>query len=573
MSAVVFVVIVAIGAVALLVPSGGNASSSGSDAAGPPLPGAGVAGYRPGDPAAWVIAENQKPGTSAWQVSGPIDHGNIEGYADTTSAVHGDSVRLFVSTDSTGYHVEAYRMGYYGGKQGRLVWQSPTLPGSRQAPPTIDFRTNTAEAKWRQSLTLNIDNSWPPGDYLIKLVADNGYQQFVPLAVRDDTSRAPLLIMNSVTTWQAYNKWGGYSLYEGTTGRNGSSGDARAKIVSFDRPYFNDSGAGDFLGNELPLVTLVESLGIDVSYWTDVDLHARPQLLANHTALISLGHDEYWSLEMRQAVEHARDSGTNIAFLGANALYRAIRLAPSDLGPDRHEINYRATAGDPLYGVDNSRMTVSWREPPLNKPESSLVGTYYDCNPVKADMVVADPAAWVFDGTGVTAGEKLKDAVGPEYDHYDKSAPQPPGSVQILSHSPLKCHGKATYSDMTYYSTPSGSGVFATGTNWWISRLGPACPPNDCVDEKIVHITENVLRAFAAGPAGQQHPSIANAAQVGAATTTSSTIYSATTTTEQEGPEQENTTPSTRYVSGLTTTSYGFPFSVPSTEPTTALRR
>ncbi|HEX8770715.1 MAG TPA: N,N-dimethylformamidase beta subunit family domain-containing protein [Acidimicrobiales bacterium] len=540
---IVAVVAVAIGAVALLAPSSGGANSSGSDPFGPPLPGSSGGGA--GGPGAWVVAENQKPGTTDWQVRGPINNGNIEGFADTTSINRGGSVRLFVSTDSRGYHVEAYRMGYYGGRQGRLVWRSPNLGGSRQAAAVVDSTTKMVEAKWHPSLTLSVDATWPPGDYLIKLVADNGFQQFVPLTVRDDSSHAPLLMMNAVTTWQAYNKWGGHSLYEGQSRPTAQFlPEQRSQVVSFDRPYVNDSGAGDFLGNELPLVTLVESLGIDVTYATNVDLHQRPELLAQHKALLTLGHDEYWSLEMRQAVERARDGGTNIAFLGANAVYRAIRLGPSDIGANRREINYREARADPLSGKDNSRVTVSWRDPPLNRPESALVGTYYDCNPVKGDLVVADPSAWIYAGTGLAAGDRLKNVVGPEFDRYDKSAPQPPGPVQVLAHSPVRCHGKATFSDMTYYSTPSGAGVFATGTNWWISRLGPACAPGDCVDAKVVQITENVLKLFAAGPAGQSQPSVSNLSRLGSLNS-SSTSTSRFSTTSPEDTEEQFTTSST----------------------------
>jgi hypothetical protein len=265
---------------------------------------------------------------------------------------------------------------------------------------------------------------------------------------------------------------------------------------------------------------------------------------------------------MRQAVERARDSGTNIAFFGANALYRAIRLGPSDLGPNRREFNYRSARDDPVSGVDNSRITVSWREPPLNRPESALVGTYYECNPVKGDLVIADPSAWVFAGTGLGAGDKLKNVVGPEFDHYDKSAPQPPGAVQVLSHSPVRCHGKASFSDMTYYSAPSGAGVFATGTNWWISRLGPACPPDDCVDAKVVRVTENVLKAFALGPAGQTHPSVSNVNRLGSVNS-SSTTGSVTDDTNQEFTTSTTirrtvTVPDTQPIPSL-------PFSVPTT--------
>ncbi len=73
------------------------------------------------------------------------------------------------------------------------------------------------------------------------------------------------MLQNSVTTWQAYNLWGSYSLYYGpdATGRPAFAN--RARAVSFDRPYPQTwaSGAADFVGNELPLLFHLESLGLD----------------------------------------------------------------------------------------------------------------------------------------------------------------------------------------------------------------------------------------------------------------------------------------------------------------------
>ncbi|HWC09772.1 MAG TPA: N,N-dimethylformamidase beta subunit family domain-containing protein, partial [Acidimicrobiales bacterium] len=484
------VVGVAVGAVALLVPSARTAGSGGGRGAGPALP---VADDGPGR-AAWVIEENRKPGSADWHLSGPLSRGDIEGYADATSVNRGQRVRLFVSTTAATYRVHAYRIGWYGGSQGRLVWTSEVLPGVRQPSATVDPTTNMAEARWAASLSVDVDRSWPPGNYLFKLVGDNGYSQYVPLTVRDDSSRAVLLVVNAVTTWQAYNRWGGHSLYEGIDRFGNATASARAQVVSFDRPYENDSGSGDYLGNELPMVSLLEKEGYDVAYWTDIDLHSRVDQLANHKALLTLGHDEYWTKEMRDGVEAARDRGMNLAFFGANAVFRAIRLDPSELGPHRRQVNYRVASADPLYGVDDSRVTVSWREPPLDRPESTLIGAFYQCNPVKADFVVADASAWVFAGSGLRTGDRIPDLVGPEYDRYDVNAPAPPGPVQVLAHSPVRCGGRASYSDMTYYSTRSGAGVLATGTNWWISRLDPACPPAEgCFDERVAHVTRNIL--------------------------------------------------------------------------------
>ena len=187
-----------------------------------------------------------------------------------------------------------------------------------------------------------------------------GEQQFVPFCVRDDTSTAAVVIQQSVTTWQAYNRWGGYSLYYGNADGSlsfthapgdDSTYDARARIVSFDRPYDYDwaNGAADFVGNEFPVVYHAEQLGLDVTYWTDVDFHLRPQLLTNHKALLSLGHDEYWSTPMRNGADQAVAAGVNLAFLGANACYRQIRFQPSPIGPNRQQVCYK----DAVRGPDD----------------------------------------------------------------------------------------------------------------------------------------------------------------------------------------------------------------------------
>jgi hypothetical protein len=458
-----------------------------------------------GPVAAWVQRENALPGSSAWRIDGAQHRGDLEGYASGVSAVQGDAVTLFVSTVAPTFHVDAYRMGYYGGTGGRLVWRSPDTAGVVQAASTLDPKTHMVEAPWQPSLQVAIDRTWPPGTYLLKLVGSGDEQSYIPLTVRDDHSTAAYVIQSSVTTWQAYNLWGGYSLYYGKHG-NASDYAHRSRVVSFDRPYYYGDGSGEFLNNELSLISLTESLGLDVTYWTDVDFHRHPERLLQHRALFSLGHDEYWSTAMRDGAEAARDHGVNLAFMGANAVYRHIRFEDSPVGPDRHEVDYKTAVEDPLFGIDPAEVTSQWREPPFPRPENQLIGNLYECNPVKADLVVSQPDAWVFAGTGLTKGERLKDVVGQEYDRYTPGKGVPT-NVALFAHSPLRCRGKASYSDMTYYSAPSGGGVFATGTNWWISKLGPPCPDKPCVGEMLTLITSNLLAVFGQGPAGLAHPS------------------------------------------------------------------
>jgi hypothetical protein len=464
-------------------------------------------------PVSAVVAENAKPGTADWRI--PAGTGRqISGYADTTSAQRGDTVTLFVSSTAD-WDVTAYRMGWYGGDMGRLVWRSPTQKAAAQPGPTVDSATHMAEARWSPSLRVAVGTDWVPGDYLLVLRSSDGGAHDVPLTVRDENSSAALVIVNAVTTWQAYNTWGGCSLYVCP----GLKGVSRATVVSFDRPYDHgyNNGSADFLDHELSLVALAEQLGVDVTYVTDVDLDRNPGLVLRHKGVVSLGHDEYYSAAMRGGLVAARDAGVNLAFLGANAIYRRIRLEPSwDGRARRHEVNYR-TMSDPAAKTDPKAATVQWRLAPLNLPEAQIVGVQYACSPVSADLRIVDPSSWVFAGTGATDGMTLPKVVANEYDRVFLG-PWTPPNLEVLAHSPLTCRGKSDFADMAYYSAPSGAGVFASASIHWICSIDGLCPTTNEAAAVVRQVTANVLTAFAAGPAGAVHPSVANVAALKAGT-------------------------------------------------------
>ena len=159
--------------------------------------------------AAWVAQENARVGSTGWMVIEKLVPGAIEGFASQVSAVQGETISLFVNTTAPSFHVEAYRMGWYGGTGARLVWTSGQLTGIRQPPATFTAGINMVECHWEPSLSIPITSDWVPGVYLLKMVGSNGQAQVTPVTIRDDTSRAAYLFMNSVTTWQAYNLWGG----------------------------------------------------------------------------------------------------------------------------------------------------------------------------------------------------------------------------------------------------------------------------------------------------------------------------------------------------------------------------
>jgi hypothetical protein len=111
----------------------------------------------------------------------------------------------------------------------------------------------------------------------------------------------------------------------------------------------------------------------------------------------------------------------------------------------------------------------------------------------------------VFEGAGVTAGTRLRNIVGSESDRVDLSNPTP-RPMEIVAHTPLNCAGRPTTSDAVYYTAPSGAGVFAAGTIDWVCAM-EGCQHVDARSSAIVRrVTANILRAFAKGPAGRDHP-------------------------------------------------------------------
>lgn len=443
-----------------------------------------------------------------WHTASPPGT-RIEGYADRTSVLPGRSVALRVSATAGSFTVSAFRMGSYGAEQAALAWRGGPYPTVVQPAPVFAPDTRTVTAPWQASATVTATD-WPPGAYLLRLEGADGAQSYVPLTVRSPTTVGRIVLVQAVTNWQAYNSWGGSSLYHGPDRRM----ETRSYAVSFDRPYAEQAGAADFLGNELPLVTFAEKLGIPLGYATDVDLHDDPRLLVGALAVVSPGHDEYYSTGMRNALTAARDAGTNIFFLGANAVYRHIRLSPTGLGPDRLETDYKDAGIDPVTRTDPGESTAQWRRPPVSRPESELVGGFYQCNPGRAKLVVAPMLSWLTEGMGLQPGQELGVLVGPEYDRVDLRVPTP-HPLQVLFHSPVRCTGQGGIddaSDVTYYTTPSGAAVFDSGTSKWECALDDqACDTgwgDPATFQVVREVTRRLLMAAMLGPIGARHPAI-----------------------------------------------------------------
>jgi hypothetical protein len=480
--------------------------------------------------AQWVIDENKLPGTTAWEIRGSA--GGISGFASKVYADEGQKVTLYVTTTGPWFRAEAFRIGYYQGKGGRLIWASGKVDGKRQPACPLTPGINMVSCdNWSPSLTFTVTSAWVQGDYMIKLAGPGNRQSYVPLSIWDPDSTATYVVKNDVFTWQAWNYYGGYDYYtgEGSCPAGVYPLCSRARVVSFDRPYATEDGAGSFFELEYPLVRFMESRGLDVTYASDLTLQEHPDFLLRHKVLLSLGHDEAWSLGERQDAVRAQEAGVNIVFFGASPILRHVRTQASPLGPDRELADYRDSAADPLDGHGNPLQVTGneWGSPLANWPEYDFVGDTYDGYLDSGDSTgfrVADASSWVFQGTGLHDGSLIPGVVAMDVDKFDAAYGQP-ADDQILGHTPIPADGGYTslgafYSDMTYYTDPaSGAGVLDTGTNNWIPALsfdsdGCGVAGGICGSAEVQRITGNILRAFGAGPAGRAHPSVANWRQV-----------------------------------------------------------
>jgi len=465
-----------------------------------------------------VVLENQQPGSGNWQMwlhgIPPADDVNqqIKGYASATSVNLGESITFYVTVNpAQQYTMDVYRMGWYQGLGGRLMQSIGPLQGVAQPACPVDSSTGLIECDWTASYTLSVPPTWTSGVFIVQLTNAQGSQNYITFVVRDDARVADIMFQQAVNTYQAYNNYPddstiGKSLYDfNSYGASTVAGTdtRRAVKVSWNRPY-DDHGGGQFLTWDYYFVRWLERSGYDVKYSTDVDTHENSVRLLNSKVFLSGAHNEYWSKEMYDGVQQARDAGVHLGFFGADAVYWQVRFEPSPLtgAADRVMVGYKNRTIDPVQGPTT---TILWRDPFLNRPEQQLIGVQYAGGqlPVSgpnAPYVVANSSSWVYAGTGLADGDSIPGIVGYETDSSMSSAPLPTsvaGTYQVLSQSPFtEPDGKTMIANSSIYQAPSGAWVFGAGTVSWSWGLDLA----NVVDPRIQRITANLLQQFGASP-------------------------------------------------------------------------
>jgi hypothetical protein len=386
------------------------------------------------------------------------------------------------------------------------------LQGSPQPDAPIG-EVRLRECAWETALKLTIPDAWPSGVYLGKLTEQREkLQSYLIFIVRDDRE-CDFLFQCSDTTWAAYNRWPDlWSLYDdGTPPHNWYTGPDVA--VSFDRPYARyrqifdaplSQGSGEFLLWEFPLAYWMEKQGYDVSYISNLDTHADPGRLQRARAFLSVGHDEYWSLDMYRNVRRAIDAGVHAAFFSGNSVDGVIDIRPNATGAPHRTIERVGKFG----GVTSQREKTHETEWKQHGPDAAFLmgaGTTDPANGT-ADWTCVNATHWLFEGTGMNNGDSIKGLVGWEH-HGPPLAPI--RGMEVLARGPVFSGGRSQNVEYaaTIYPGPKNNWVFNAATIWWADGLieppgylRPSAhggtPPGP--DARVERITTNLFRRFLA---------------------------------------------------------------------------
>jgi len=476
-----------------------------------------------------IRRENAKEGSRDWQLTRVALVSNtgvraayIEGYCTRQSVRAGESLGICVSTNPPSkFQIEIFRTGYYGGRGARLMTTLGPFEGQTQPDPAPGPK-NLHECQWKPSTTLTIPADWPSGVYLGRLTClppdetKAPWQSYVIFIVKDDRP-ADIVMQCSDNTWSAYNQWpSNFSLYTHPKGNQGPWAD-----VSFDRPYgryaqftsvVNDPlsvGAGEYLSFEFPLGYFLEQHGYDVTYVSNSDM-LTPERGLKCKCFISVGHDEYWDRRQYDSVVAMRDAGVSLLFLSGNAVCWVSPLrAASDGRENRILFRGGPYGGDYKYAVDRHRVHGPF--PERGPDEGYLMGAR-NVEPVNGggDWVVAKPEHWIFEGTGVRAGEHIPGLIGWEY-HGDPPSDLP-GLEVVGTGIALQGGRRPQKWTATIYPGPKGNFVFNASTIFWAQGLSD--PPGHTLpwshwtrphgpDERVQRITHNLLKRAISGAARQ----------------------------------------------------------------------
>jgi hypothetical protein len=335
----------------------------------------------------------------------------IDAYTDRLSYEAGDRVGLRVSTSASKYSVEVARVGM----KREVVFTKDGLPGTTHPVPK-DAASHGC--RWPAELSISVAKAWPSGYFqvILRTAEEDGRSAlgeafFVVRPVKPGRD-ATILLQLCTNTYNAYNRWGGSSLYGGPKGM--------VRRVSFERPYIGFDPSDKFTRRfsgwanwEQPFVTWAEAAGYRIEFAVNSDLEFQPEILKGYRLVLSVGHDEYWSAPMRDHLEAFIGKGGNVAFFSGNTCFWQVRSEDDGRALVSWKMDFDK---DPVRKTDDLRLLSGmWSNYLVDRPENRLTGVsfcyggYHRFFEIGGDgcYTVHRPDHWAFTGTGLKRGDKL----------------------------------------------------------------------------------------------------------------------------------------------------------------------
>jgi N,N-dimethylformamidase beta subunit-like protein len=442
----------------------------------------------------------------------------VWGYTNKHSVKPGESFHILLSTDvqdkkAVG-HIEIYRIGYYGATDRKLYYKSGEVSVSyHDIPPA----SSAIGALWPSYFSDINTQNWQSGYYTIDFVntSNQREQDIAYIVVTPPVISGDILVKLSTNTYQAYNMWGGSNLYES---RYISK---KGKVVSFDRPTPTQFYTWEYY-YVLWLEKLAYELGVTVHYASDFDVHSNAQYTENYRIFISLGHDEYMTMEeFNHIYDRIFKLGKNTLFLSANSAYWQIRYA--DLNIDdgmkkygRLMVCYKSM-NDPITqyydGDPTLKVTARFRDE-YRYPETMLMGVSYQYYfspkkditfPYYANTDAKD--FYLFKNTGYKKGTEVGDIIGHEWDntdpkgdgkrYWDKEKSKLPllplDKIKVIFSGPvIDKKGRKGKAETVFFQSDAGAKVLSAGTFRWSWGLGKP----GFEKEEFKQFNTNLIRDF-----------------------------------------------------------------------------
>ena len=467
---------------------------------------ASVDGNCPNKQAGWVSKENKKVGIAGdltqWR---KINYSAPRGstlWINKSSATCGDSIQVFASKyntsrfDKSKRSISVIRLGWYNGSGGHEYWSTSKFLLKEQAVPETTGLLRTVETKWKPTTSFTIGKDWAPGFYLVVTKnRKNKIEAIAPLIVRSKLHDSTLALMHSTLTWQAYNNFGGYSLYRGLGDSDEARINNRSRTVSFDRPYAG-SGAVHINRDAIALTQFIEKQGFDVDHYADTDVDTQPSLLKSYSGVFFGGHPEYATRRIYEATFAARNSGVNLAFFSANSFYWQARVSSSKVGSSRQVSVFRDENEDPEQ--DEYFKTVRWQSNSLYQPPNLLTSGLTSGVHVGGALIARDVPTWLKIDTSTLLGswgfENESEATSEGSTH--------PTNTRIIFAGEFTKGGqdKADTStvrvETSWYKTPTNAAIFNGGLSLWSCEILESCINakfDDLTRIKLQSITLQVL--------------------------------------------------------------------------------